>query len=226
MLVKDILERVTPLYHDEDYVRVPQRRYLQFLDDALSQLILARPDAHVRVDTVQLQEGTRQELPEDGYVLIDIYMNKPNQTGIGAPILQVERKNLDYFSNWHGDTSTTVVNEYAFDTRSPRVYWVTPPVGDTPVYVEMAYSYKINEFAKIDDTFDNVMDMDIPISDNYRNPIIYYVLNLLYSTDSSSVNDRAIAQRYEQLFYQSLGLEYKASVVNVPMFTDGVSSDG
>ena len=46
MKVKDIINRVILLYHDEDYVRMTEQQYLRFLDDALLQLILARPDAH------------------------------------------------------------------------------------------------------------------------------------------------------------------------------------
>lgn len=42
------------------------------------------------------------------------------------------------------------------------------------------------------------------------------MLYLAYNTDSTSANDRQIAQQYAQSFYQSLGQEYNASVIAMP----------
>lgn len=225
MLVQDILDRVRALYNDPDYVRVPKATYLQFLDDAINQLILLRPDAHVKTEVVKLQQGTRQSIPAAGYALIDIYMNKtpvdvPN--GVfdnGAPVLQVERKDLDYFSSWHTiDKNPTEIEEFAYDMRTPRTFWVSPAIGANDVYVEMDYSYGSIEYAKQLDamTFDEVCGLTLEVEDVFKAPLISYMLYLLYSTDSSSVIDKDIAQRYEQSFYQALGLEYQSSVVVMP----------
>ena len=54
MRVKDIIERVLLLYHDENYLRIKQQQYLQLLDDAILQLILTRPDAHEKRDVMKL----------------------------------------------------------------------------------------------------------------------------------------------------------------------------
>ena len=104
MKVKDIINRVILLYHDEDYVRMTEQQYLRFLDDALLQLILARPDAHEKREVVKLATGARQNLPVDAYTLIDVYLNKTYIADIntyldGKPIYQVARKDLDYFNN-------------------------------------------------------------------------------------------------------------------------------
>lgn len=227
--VKDIIERVLVLYNDQDYARISQKQYLQFLDDALTQLVLSRPDAHVKTSIEQLITGTRQSLPADGSALIDIYLNRPGGTGIGSPVLQVERKDLDYFSSWHEALAEdiTEINEYAYDIRSPRTFWVSPPVGGIPVYVEMDYAYNFDSYADQleSDTYDNILEMDIPVEVVFKGPIVNYMLMLLYSTDSSSAHDRTVSQKYEQMFYQALGLEYQASVVIAPEFTMGVSTN-
>lgn len=218
MTVKDILDRVSVLYNDVDFVRVPLSTYMQFLDDAINALILARPDAHVKNAVVKLQTGSRQDLPTDGYSLIDIYLNR-GQTGAtaGAPIFQVDRKDLDYFSSWHVyDPNVTEISEFAYDSRSPKTFWVSPPAGNVDIYVEMDYSFGVEPYANRPETTEQILAMEIPLSDIFRNPLVCYMLYLLYSTDSASDNDRTVAQRYEQSFYQSLGLEYKASIIVMP----------
>ena len=223
MKVKDILERVTTLYNDSDYVRITKQEYLKFLDDAINQLILSRPDANVKTSVVKLKPGTRQEIPQDGYSLIQIYANVNTPDGVtilgyGNPIFQVERKDLDYFNNWHVPVGgTTEVTEFAYDTRSPRTFWVNPPVTATPdIYVEMDYSHGVVEYAKMPDSFEVVLEMDIPVSDIFKGPLISYMLYLLYSTDSTSQIDRQVAQRYVASFYQALGLEYKSMLYVIP----------
>lgn len=229
MKVKEILERVTTLYNDKEYVRVPKSHYLRFLDDAINQLILSRPDSHVKTEIVKLVPGTRQDLPAGGYTLIDIYMTKKKLADDVfenyRPVYQVERKDLDYFENWHSGTITGVdyINEFAYDTRSPLTFWVTPFVGTQDVYVEMDYSYgniKYSEFPNQD----LALEEEIPISEVFMGPLISYMLFLLYSTDSTSAVDREVAQRYEAVFYQALGLEYNAVQIVVPKVGDEVSA--
>ena len=55
MKVKDILDRVTTLYNDTEYIRVPESHYFKFIDDALSIIVMIRPDAHVKIDNLSLK---------------------------------------------------------------------------------------------------------------------------------------------------------------------------
>lgn len=233
MKVIDILERVTTLYNDTEYVRVPESHYLKFLDDALNQLVLSRPDAHVKTKVVKLKEGTRQEIPADGYTLIEIYMNKKlvspeseDQDAVYSnyyPVAHVQREDLDYFSNWQsGQMAPSIdrIYEFAYDQRSPRVFWVNPYVGKKDVYVEMDYSYgfvKYGEMEKDEDaTWTTVEQMDIDVSEVFLGPIVSYMLYLLYSTDSTSQFDKQNAATYQQAFYQALGVEYQATQQAIP----------
>ena len=148
-------------------------------------------------------------------------MNKslvsPGVYSNGAPVFQVERKDLDYFSDWHSvSANPTEINEFTYDLRTPRTFFVSPPVGTNPIYVEMDYSYGVPQFAGLVANWDDILATDIPVNEVFRGPIVSYLLFLLYSTDSTSVNDRQIAQRYEASFYQALGIEYKAVANVVP----------
>lgn len=243
MKVIDILDRVTTLYNDKEYVRVPESHYLKFLDDALNQLVLSRPDAHVKTEVVKLKKGTRQEIPSAGYTLIEIYMNKkldkaeeitydkdgnvvdviPAIYSNYYPVAHVQREDLDYFSNWQSGTSSVskdYINEFSFDIRTPRMFWVNPFVNNKDVYVEMDYSYGFTKYGEMeqddDGTWKTVEQMDVDTSEVFLGPIVSYMLYLLYSTDSTSQVDRQNAASYQQAFYQALGIEYQANQQTIP----------
>jgi hypothetical protein len=218
MTVQDIMDRVSTLYNDTSFARVSQTMYLKFLDDSLSQLVLARPDAHYKISNVLLSAGTKQTVPADCITLMDIYRNRgADGTSNGAPVWQVNRKDLDYFSNWHGDptTVTTEITEFAYDSKFPNTYWVSPPpVLAQPVYVEMAYSYPFTSYAAMGWT--SAVGQTIDTQETFKNPICAYMLYLLYSTDSSSKYDKDVAEKYRTDFYNALGLEMKAGSLNAP----------
>lgn len=223
MRVKDIIERVLLLYHDENYLRIKQQQYLQLLDDAILQLILTRPDAHEKRDVMKLSPGPRQHLPEEAFSLIDIYSNKfkiaePDEYTDGKPVFQVARKDLDYFSNWYDNLDEhTQIDEFAFDVRSPKQFWVNPPVAETvPIYIEIGYSYQHPQYSLMTEDYDDILEMELEVSDEFRNAIINYLLYLLYSTDSTSELDRSIADKYLNNFYQLLGVDGKSSLEAYP----------
>lgn len=225
MKVKDILDRVTTLYNDVEYIRVPESSYLKFLDDALNMLLLLRPDCHIKSDVVKLNKGTRQNLPSEGRALIDLYLNKlPILDSDGVtikeyinhyPIVQVRRDDLDYFSNWQyqiGAISKDYISEFAYESKNPRMFWVNPPVNEKDVYVEMDYSYEFPVYSAMNDAINTELDLQ----DHWMGPICAYMLYLLYSIDSTSTIDRQIAASYLQSFYQSVSAESTSTTAVKP----------
>lgn len=225
MKVKDILDRVTTLYNDVEYIRVPESSYLKFLDDALNMLLLLRPDCHIKSDVVKLNKGTRQNLPSEGRALIDLYLNKlPILDSDGVtikeyinhyPIVQVRRDDLDYFSNWQyqsGAVSKDYISEFAYESKNPRMFWVNPPVNEKDVYVEMDYSYEFPVYSAMNDAVNTELDLQ----DHWMGPICAYMLYLLYSIDSTSTIDRQIAASYLQSFYQSVSAESTSTTAVKP----------
>lgn len=225
MIVKDIMDRVSTLYNDTDYVRVTKEMYLKFLDDALMQLVLARPDSHLKTVVLQLDPGTKQAIPAEAITLVDLYRNK-GQDAIsnGPPVWQVNRKDLDYFVNWHSDAlpEPTAITEYAYEMKNPKTYWVSPPPGATvQIFVELAYSYAFPPYATLD--WETAITQSINCDDTFSGAISSYLLYLLYSTDTASKVDRTVADAYKADFYNQLGLEYKATMLNIPAPGDTVN---
>ena len=225
MKVKDILDRVTTLYNDAEYIRVPESSYLKFLDDALNMILLLRPDCHVKSDVIKLNKGTRQNLPSEGRALIDLYMNKlPVLDSDGVtikeyinhyPVVQVRRDDLDYFSNWQypsGAVSKNYISEFAYESKNPHMFWVNPPVNEKDVYVEMDYSYEFPVYSAMN----NAVNAELDLQDHWMGPICAYMLYLLYSIDSTSTVDRQIAASYLQSFYQSVSAESTSTTAVKP----------
>lgn len=218
--VKDIINRVTLLYHDVDMNRLTPKQYLQLLDDAVLQLVLVRPDSHEKREIIKLEEGPRQKIPADAFTLIDVYSNKiylsnSNQFIDGKPVYQVARKDLDYFTNWYNSNHkpSSTIDEFAFDIRTPRDFWVNPPVRhDDEVFVEIGYSCAVPQVSDIDKDFEEVLKEELPISIEFRNAIVNYMLYLCYSTDSTSQFDRTIADKYLQAFTSMLEVENQSSL--------------
>ena len=224
MTIQDIMDRVSLLYNDLDYARVTQSMYLKFLDDALMQLVMARPDSNSKVVVMQLDPGTKQTFPADMLTLIDVYRNR-GQDGVtnGPPIWQVNRKDLDYFANWHTDGAVepTAITEYAYDSKTNKLFWVSPTPGPTvPIFIELSYSFAFPTFAELE--WDRAVDQALPCDDSFAGAVIAYMLYKLYSTDSASKQDKAIADAYKADFYNQLGLEYKASTALNPEVGDTV----
>lgn len=229
MKVKDIINRAKTLFHDPKYVRAEREQYLEYLDDAITSLILLRPDAHVVSEYMPLVAGSKQALPAQAYHLVDIFAQED-----GTPILQVERENLDYYSNWRAPVSNfTGVQEYAYDLREPRMFWVYPSIpADSNVSVEVAYTSACDKYADFltsgTHTFTEVMDMDIPIPDIYKGPLVYYMLYLLFSLNSSSTRDMQNSQYFYNLCMTELKSQFNSTEFAAPKYAetqDGVPTN-
>lgn len=221
MKVRDILDRVTTLYHDINYKRCTHRQYLQFVDDAILAVINHRPDSHEKRSVIKLESGARQHVPSDGYTLIDVYANKQYIPELdtyfdGKPVYQVARKDLDYYRNWYvNPEKLPYIDEFAYDIRSPKDFWVNPPVHPAAdVHVEIGYSYQHPSFAEALEAvpFSDVLEMDVEMSDSFRNAIVSYTLYKVFSIDVTAERDMQIAQQYLQTFYQALNLSFQSDL--------------
>ena len=232
MKVRDILDRVTILYHDLDYRRCTHKQYLQFLDDAILSVINYRPDSHEKRVVLKLVPGARQRVPSDGYTLIDVYANKRYVPELdtyfdGKPVYQVSRKDLDYYRNWYVNPEVIhYIDEFAYDIRSPRDFWVNPPVHQlADVSVEIGYSYRHDSLSDMlsDSSFEDILERDIEISDAFRNALVSYTLYKLFSVDVTADRDMQIAQQYLQTFYQALNLNFQSDLAATTRIVEPVA---
>lgn len=193
-----IADRVSLLLQDEDGVRWTAAELLGWLNDGQREIFIVRRDSSSRVTPVALVAGTKQALPSDGVLLLDIKRNAGAAGNtFGAPVRRTSMDLLDAVSpNWHAATAAATVKNFMYDQRTPLVYYVYPPAA-TPTYVELEYAANPAQLATLADV--------IGISDDYANALVDYVMFRAYSKDHEDENAMARATAHRALFDAAIG---------------------
>lgn len=148
------------------------------LNQALKMLSLVRPDATSKLITLDLTEGSRQFIPQDGVRLLRVVRNITAADEIGRAVRLVQQEDMDSMSpDWHM-TKGTIVKEYMFDARSPKHFYVYPSVV-TGSKVEIEYS------SYTDDVTEITVGDALPVSAIFSQPLQELMLYKLLSGDSS-----------------------------------------
>lgn len=210
MQAKAILDRSGWLLADVAHQRFSQATLLSFISDAQRQVALLRPDATAKTAVVQLVPGTLQAIPADGLRLLEVSrcMGADGQTP-GQALRLVERPALDSADGaWHAAVPGQP-EQYVFDPRTPRLFYVHPPVpDDSPVFVELTYSVAPAELADPAD--------DLAVADVYAGPVLDYALHLAWSMDIDSPTAQARAAQRLEAFTTAMNAKLQADLLVAP----------
>lgn len=202
-----IIGRARTLLVDESSVRFSDPELLGWVNDGQREIVTLRPDANQTVANLTMVNGTRQSLPADAYLLVDVYRNMGTGTTPGRAVRKVEREYLDSsLPAWHSATPENDVQHYAYDPRTPRTFFVFPPAIAGRV-VEIAYSAAPALLATTGAT--------IGIDDAYANVLLDYVMYRSLAKDSEHPANAERAIAYRRAFENSLGLKAQADVGQV-----------
>lgn len=189
-----VTDRVGILLQDTTAIRWPVAERLQYASDAIREICAFKPDAAVKTAVASLVAGTKQSLPADGVMLVDVTRNM----GVGgatpgrAPRL-VTREILDaQLPNWHNGTPAAEVIHYTFDAQNQKSYYVYPPqpaAGQGSL--ELVYAAVPTELAE---------GAALPLDDTWLPAIVNYVLYRCYSKDAEYAANANLAVAYYQAF--------------------------
>jgi hypothetical protein len=208
---QQIVDRAEKLIQDETNVRWPEAELLGWLNDGQREIVLAKPDAYTKNQALQLAAGTKQALPTDGLMLLDVVRNMGTDgTTAGAAIRVVSREVMDAQNpNWHTDTASATVKHYVFDPRDPKRFYVWPKSAGTN-YVEIMY-------AAI--PADVLIGATITLDDIFMGALIDYILYRAYSKDTEYAGNVNRAGTHYQAFANALGLKSAAQMASNPNLT-------
>lgn len=132
---QNLVDRAGVLIQDATNVRWPQSELLNWLNDGQREIVLLKPEASVKNVAWALQgDSTKQTLPPDGVMLINVHRNmgSAGQT-VGTAIRVVDKEVLDSQSpTWHSDTNSVgYVRHFTFDPRDPKTFYVYPKAPTT-----------------------------------------------------------------------------------------------
>ena len=210
---QSILNKAAIVLQDTTNIRWPTTELLIWLNDAQREVASMRPDVSNVTASVALTAGTRQIIPAAGAALLAVRRNMgTNGTTPGDAIRKVPMDLLDsQRPGWHSEAASAVVKHYAYDPRTPRIYYVYPPATGT-TQVEIVYDAPPAALAAVTDV--------IALDDEYANMLLEYVLFRAYSKDHDQIGNAERAMAHRQMFDSMLSAKNtvdsgQQAVVNV-----------
>lgn len=203
VLASDIITRVSAAAADTSNVRWPSAEIINWINDAIREIAALHPDSCAQIGNVNLVSGTKQSMPAGTVALIRVTRNM----GVGgntpgeAP-READRELLDrVMPTWQAATATLVVKNFMRDLRTPRTFYVYPPMSGTTI-VECEYSALPTPIVLTTDP--------LPLPDHYANPIVDYCLWRCFSKDIEIPGLLSKSQTRRQAFDEYLGAAEKA----------------
>lgn len=201
--VAKVTDRASKTLYDEAGVLWSTPELVDYCAAGINAICANKPDAYVVSDSYTLFSGSKQEIPPDGVVLLDVIRNK-----FGRSISQVDRNHLDATEpDWHEATGTQV-ECFTFDERYPKEFYVYPcAVGD----IEIVYSALPPRVTATTDT--------ILIDDLYENPLYHFVLGMAYAKNTKR-QDLTKSTTHLNLFSASIGAKAQVQIAYSPNTPD------
>lgn len=205
ILAQDLINDIAEELSDPDFVTWSSAELLAYLNAATLRVCLLRPDANSSVEAIQLVAGTKQSLPATARRLLDVDRNMGSDgTTPGKIITAVDKKSMDLYNpSWHKDTAKTYVDHFIYSEKTPKTFYVTPPVhATTAVWVEVDLANNPTEIT--DAAAENVQ-----VDDVYRPALEHWMLYKAYGKETDSAESLADSKFHFQAFNQLFGLKTK-----------------
>ena len=181
---------------------------LDFLNAALRDVAMQRPDCFAVTEIIQLEQGMKQQIPKvsvhgstyDAIGFCGLIRNEGNKNGTkpGRAILLSPQSAI---MAWQDPDNSRLlkrsgkVDNYAYDRAvNPNVYWVYPSVPDVRLYVEATYYAMPPEITS--------STQNIGVSDGYSQAIVHHMLASIFGGDSEDSN--STRSKYHWDWYQQL----------------------
>lgn len=206
--VNDLVDKAELVLQDSSNVRWTASELVGWLNDGQRQAVILKPDVSVNTSSVQLTSGTKQAVPSDGIVLLDVTRNMGTDgTTPGTPIRIIDRKIIDAMvPTWHTESAAVTVKHFVFDPRNPLVYFVYPQ-SDGTNYVELVYSVT----PAIVSAGENIV-----LADVYESVLLDYILFRAYSKDADYAANAELALAHYTAFFNTLTQKDAVEIRNEP----------
>lgn len=206
---KTIIDKATIQLIDLANIRWTRAELLGWLNDGMRQIVVIQPSASSTTAVVQLQPGTRQYIPADGWLLLSIYRNMGTSgTTPGRAIRIISREVIDGFNpDWHTDTAKAEVRNYIYTNQDQLAFYVYPPNTGTQ-HIELNYSVQVADLTSETDV--------IPIFDIFQSALVDYILYRACTKDAEYAPGLQLGQGYMATFVAAIQGKTESEVTNDP----------
>ncbi|PTM61899.1 DUF6682 family protein [Phreatobacter oligotrophus] len=221
-----ILTRAGVLLQDEDHTRWPLPELVEWVNEAVDAILLAKPSAKSMTIAIPMVEGTLQKVPTSGSPtplrLIGVTRNVTvsGQTRIGGRAIRpVIRSLLDTSEpDWHDPKRVPFrkeVRQFIFDEENPLEFYVYPGNTGTGV-IEGVVSYRpplLTPSAAPDDVAS--YGGDVGLDQIYSGAVVDYVVYRAQQKDDFAANQGRAAIHYQN-FATAIGLKIQVEAATSP----------
>ena len=209
ILASTIIDKAAVQLLDTGNTRWSRTELLGWLNDGQRQIVLLSPQTNNTVESIKLDEGTRQAIPAGGWKLLDVirYMGT-NGTTPGRAIRVVSQELLDATDpNWHSARKTNAPTNFVFDLQEQDVFYVYPP--------NTGNGYAQINYAKVP-TGLTAENQAIQLNDIYQTSLLDYVLFRANSKDAEYAPGLQLAASYMTMFMSAFPSREKVDIENNP----------
>jgi hypothetical protein len=208
IIATTIINRVAAQLLDINNVKWSRAQLLDWISVGQRMVVVLQPNATNTIEAVQLVAGSRQRIPSNGWMLLDIVRNMgANGTTPGRGIRLASRKLIDAFNSaWHADTQSDPVQNYLFDPQDQEAFFVYPPsTGNN--YIEINYSALPPPLTS--------EGQNIFVPDAYEEALNHYTMFRALSKNADFARSPD-AEKYLDLFNGVMGSKVSAEQANNP----------
>lgn len=183
--------------NDADNATWPLDDLRAYLSEGQRAAVLLRPEVNPDTRTVQLVPGTRQSIPSDAYLLLDVVRNMgADGRTPGRVVTPSERSALDKPDpDWQkAENADDDVVNWMYDIRNRKTFYVSPPQPDPANHLEIVVAGSppqiLTEAQSIltpdaREAAGLSRDDALGIDDIYEPALICYVLHRAFAKDTS-----------------------------------------
>lgn len=208
LVAGDLIKKCSITLKDPEFVRWTEDELLAYLDEAHREIARVAPGSYVKTVVQDLVKGSKQALPADAFLLVSVVRNMTELDEPCEPVRITTRALLDSFEpHWHMCPQRRLAENYVYDDRTPKVYYVYPP-NDGSGHVEVMYNAIPEKLTAISDV--------LVLRDEFETPLMMYVLYRAYNKDSDYSPGLQIASSYYQSYMTSVQQAMQAAGMKTP----------
>lgn len=208
ILASSIIDRCSKQLLDITNVRWSRDQLLDWLSVGQRFIVVLQPSSSSTTVTRKLDAGTLQEIPPDGWLLLDVIRNMGTTgTTPGRAVRVVSRRLMDAYNPlWHSSPASATTQNYIFDPQSQTSFYVYPPSNGLG-YLQYIYAALPAQLTSESDP--------ITLPDAYEEALNHYVMFRALSKNAEFAGSPQ-AEQYLALFNTSLGAKATAEQANNP----------
>lgn len=209
MLASVPINEVRLILLDQGVVAYTQDDLVGFLNEALRATANVKKDFYVVHGELPLVAGVVQTIPADGVLLIDITHNSHSGKDCSQVDLDLLKESNRF---WPAGTAEEDVENWAFNPKTPKRYYVTPPSpGGSGIGLIGVYGAVPPEVLDPADT--------ITVGDENQHLLVNFMLGRAYAISSKRYDPTKEAY-YMNEWKQGVGLKSTAQIAAAPRVSE------